>query len=126
MLHPLFSLLIQRPELVVDHVAGYAALVEQEASTAGSEMMQRAVAWLLVTLALAVFVALAGVAVMLGVLQGQFHWVLIAVPAVVLALAVIAFSVARKPLSPDRFREVKSQIQADLRTLRSVGDSHGR
>jgi hypothetical protein len=126
MLHPLFSLLIQRPELVVDHVAGYAALVEQEASTAGSEMMRRAVAWLLVTLALAVFVALAGVALMLGVLQGEFHWVLIAVPAAALVLASIAFSVARKPLSPDCFREVKSQVQADLRTLRSVGDSHGR
>ena len=27
MLHPIFSLLIRRPELALDHVAGYAALV---------------------------------------------------------------------------------------------------
>ena len=29
--HPLFSVLIRRPELVVDHLSGYAALVQQEA-----------------------------------------------------------------------------------------------
>jgi hypothetical protein len=124
MLHPLFSLLINRPELVADHVAGYAALVQQEASSAGAEVLRRGVAWLLAIFSVAVFVALAGGAVMLGVLQGQFHWVLVAVPGVVLVLACVAFTRAKTPMPPDRFHEVKTQIHADLQTLRSVGEAH--
>ncbi|HSV52844.1 MAG TPA: hypothetical protein VLJ57_12040 [Burkholderiaceae bacterium] len=127
MLHPLFSLLINRPELVADHVAGYAALVQQEASSAGAEVLRRSLAWCLATLGLAVFVALAGGALMLGVLHGQFHWVLVAVPGVALVLAGAAFSAARKPMTPDRFNEIKSQLHADMQTLRSVGEErHGR
>lgn len=126
MLHPLFSLLINRPELVVDHVAGYAALVQQEAASAGGEVLRRGLAWCLALLGLAVFVALAGGALMLGVLQGQFHWVLVAVPGVVLALAGVAFSTARKPMAPDRFNEIKTQLHADMQTLRDVEEArHG-
>ena len=41
MVHPIFSVLITRPELVMDHVAGYAALVQEEASTVGVQVARR-------------------------------------------------------------------------------------
>ena len=66
MVHPIFSVLVTRPELVMDHVAGYAALVQEEASTVGVQVAKRAVAWAVAVLALIVFLVLAGVAVMLG------------------------------------------------------------
>jgi hypothetical protein len=42
MLHPIFSVLIHKPELVIDHFAGYAALVQEEASSVGGEVAKRA------------------------------------------------------------------------------------
>ena len=81
MVHPIFSVLVTRPELVMDHVAGYAALVQEEASTVGVQVAKRAVAWGVSVPALFVFLLLAGVAVMLGVMRGEFHWVLVRVPA---------------------------------------------
>ncbi|MEP6792105.1 MAG: hypothetical protein ABI907_12095, partial [Ramlibacter sp.] len=80
MIHPIFSVLVSRPDLVVDHVAGYASLVHQEASSVGAQVARRAVAWGIAVLSLTVFLVLAGSAVMLGVMYGEFHWVLVAVP----------------------------------------------
>ena len=66
MAHPVFSVLISRPDLVMDHVAGYSALVREEASSVGVEVVRRAIAWGVVVLGLIVFLVLTGVAVMLG------------------------------------------------------------
>lgn len=128
MLHPIFSLLINRPELVVDHVAGYAALVQQEAASASTDVVRRAAAWAVTILSAALFLGLAGGAVMLGMLHGQFHWVLVAVPGCMLAIALIAYGIAKKPMAADRFNEIKAQLQADMQTLRTVNEArhHGR
>jgi hypothetical protein len=45
MVHPVFTIFINRPEMVVEHVAGYAALVREEAAGYGTEVISRAVAW---------------------------------------------------------------------------------
>jgi predicted lipid-binding transport protein (Tim44 family) len=128
MLHPIFSLLINRPELVVEHVAGYAALVHQEASSASSDVARRAAAWAIVILSGALFLGLAGAAVMLGFLMGQFHWALVAVPSFMLVMAGVAYGIAKKPFAPERFNEIKAQLQADMQTLRTVSEArnHGR
>lgn len=118
MLHPLFSTLIQRPDLVVDHLSAYAALFQNEASRAGDELLARTVAWLLAVLAGVVFLGLAGVALMLGVMQNHFHWVLVAVPGFALLLLVAALVKAKKPLTSERFPELKAQIDSDARALR--------
>ena len=118
MLHPLFSTLVQRPDLVVDHVSAYAALFHEEASRAGAELVTRVVAWTLALLSAVVFLGLAGVALMLGLMQNQFHWVLVAVPGVALTLVVIAILRARKPLQSERFPELKAQIDNDVEALR--------
>lgn len=120
MLHPLFSTLIQRPDLVADHVAGYVALFGQEASSVGNEVVSKIVAWALTVLAAVVFLGLAGTALMLGLLQNQFHWILVAVPGAVLLLGLIALVWARKPLKSERFPELRAQIDSDVRALRLV------
>jgi len=121
MVHPIFSVLITRPELVVDHVAGYAALVQEEASTVGVQVARRAIAWVVAIFAFLVFLVLAGVAVMLGALQGEFHWALVATPGAALLLSLVAWMVARQRLPSKAFTELKAQLDADAQALRAVG-----
>lgn len=122
LVHPLVSTLIRHPELVVDHLAGYGALLHEKASGAGAEVLHRTVAGLAAALCFAVFLMLAGTAAMLGALHGQFHWTLAAIPLVALALSIAFGVAARKPLSPGRFEEVKRQIDADLGLLKAAGE----
>jgi hypothetical protein len=121
MLHPIFSLLIKRPELVIDHVAGYAALVQEEASSVGAEVAKRAIAWVVTLFGLLIFLVLAGVAAMLGVMQGEFHWILLVVPGIALVISLGAWSVARQRLPAKAFTELKAQLDADAQALRAVG-----
>jgi O-antigen/teichoic acid export membrane protein len=121
MVHPIFSVLISRPELVVDHVSGYASLMREEASTVGTEVAKRAIAWGVAILALVVFLVLAGVAAMLGVLHGTFHWILVIAPGVALAVAGAAWNVARRRLPEKAFTELKAQLDADAQALRTLG-----
>lgn len=120
MLHPLFSTLVQRPDLVVDHLSAYSELLQKEASSAASELLARLGAGFVAVLAWFVFLGLAGTALMLGVLQNQFHWVLLAVPGLMLVIAVVATGMAMKPLRRERFPELKAQIDSDTQALRSV------
>ena len=118
MLHPLFSTLVQRPDLVVDHASAYAALFHEEASAAGSEILGKAAAWALAALTGMMFLGLGGTALMLGVLHNQFHWVLVVVPGASLLLAVAATLRAIKPFNSERFPELRAQIRDDARALR--------
>ena len=120
MLHPLFSTIVQRPDLVMDHLSAYGSLFHKEASSAGSELLARAVAGVVAILAVVVFLGLAGTAAMLGFSQNQFHWVLIAVPGFALALLIVSVLVALKPSKRERFPELKAQIDSDAQALRSV------
>lgn len=120
-IHPIFSVLITRPELVMDHVAGYAALVQEEASTVGVAVARRLVAWAVAAVALLVFLILAGVAVMLGAVEG-FHWALVVVPGVVLAIALGALAMALQKLpTKAAFTELRAQFDADAQALRTIG-----
>lgn len=121
MLHPIFSVLVNRPELVIDHVAGYAALVQEEASSVSGEVAKRAIAWAAVGVGVLVFLVLAGVAVMLGVMQDRFHWVLVVAPAIPLLLSGAAWTIARQRLPAKAFTELKAQLDADAQTLRALG-----
>jgi peptidoglycan/LPS O-acetylase OafA/YrhL len=120
MVHPIFSVLITKPELVMEHVAGYASLMREEASSVGKEVAKRAVAWAVTLFSLLVFLILAGVAAMLGALNAEFHWALVVVPGIVLAIAVAAFLAARKPLPEKAFTELKQQLDANAKALRAI------
>lgn len=118
MLHPLFSTVIQRPDLVADHLSAYAALVGQEVRTVGTQFVARIVACVLAVLCGFLFLTLSGVALMLGVLQNQFHWVLLAAPGVALVMTIVAVAMARKPMPQEQFPELKAQLDSDVHALR--------
>ncbi len=120
MLHPLFSTVIQRPDLVADHVSAYAALFSQELGAMGGRVIARLVAWVLFVLCGFLFLSLAGVALMLGFLQNQFHWMLIAAPGVALLMTTAAFLKARQPLPSEHFPELKAQLDNDVHALRTA------
>ncbi|HYW56896.1 MAG TPA: hypothetical protein VE934_08045 [Polaromonas sp.] len=120
MLHPLFSTIIRRPDLLVDHLAGYATLIGAEASESGAELLQRGLAWAVTVMCGAIFVMLTGTAVMLGFVLNQFHWMLVAVPGVTLVLLIVAASKAMKPLTTGRFDEVRAQVTRDAQALRTA------
>lgn len=121
MLHPIFSVLISKPELVMEHVAGYASLMRDEASSVGLQVAKRAVAWGITLFAALVFLILAGVAAMLAAVQDQFSWAFVFVPAVPLAISLLAFTQARKRLPEKAFTELKAQLDADAQALRAIG-----
>ena len=120
MLHPLFSTLVQRPDLVFDHVSAYGALISEEATQAGSDLVGRAIALTLLILSTILILGLAGAAVMLGFMLNQFHWVLVVVPGVALLLMIIAAVRAKRPLKGERFQVLKRQLDSDAQALRSV------
>lgn len=103
---------------MVDHVAGYAALFHQEATSAGADLLKRGIAWAVAGLCCIVFFGLAGTALMLGFLQNQFHWILLVAPAVPLVVMVVAVMQACKPFTSERFPELKAQIDSDADALR--------
>ena len=121
LVHPIFSVLVSKPELVMDHVAGYAALVQEEASTVSSEVKKRGLAWAVCGMCALLFLILAGVAFMLGAMHEAFHWALVLVPAVPLAIAAAAYGIARKPLPARAFAELRAQLDADAQALRTLG-----
>jgi hypothetical protein len=85
------------------------------------EVAKRAIAWAVTLFAFLVFLILAGVAVMLGAIEDQFHWAFVLVPAVALAISAAAFTVARKRLPEKAFTELKAQLDADAQALRAIG-----
>ena len=120
MLHPLFSTIVQRPDLVVDHLSAYAALIQEEANEVGTELLIRTVAWVMAVLSAVIFLVLTGTAVMLGFINNRFHWTLVAVPTVALLLTILAAVIAKKPMESKRFPELKAQIHSDARALRNA------
>ncbi len=123
MLHPVFTTLIKRPDLVADHVTAYVELVQQEASGVGADWIKRGMAWAMAAFGALLFLVLTGVSLMLGAIH-QFHWMLVAVPGAVLLLTVVALVRARTPQREARFQELRTQLQSDAQALREAAD-HG-
>jgi hypothetical protein len=119
-MHPLFLTIIRRPDLAINHMSAYASLLAQEANQASHSFVNRVLVWLLVVFSVAICVVFAGVALMLGVLQNQFHWILVAVPGTMAFCALFAFFSAKQPVLADRFANIKSQLVSDAAALRGA------
>jgi len=126
MLHPIFSTVLGHPELVAEHLANYGALIRQEAQQASQGVVARAVAGVVAAVSAMLALGLIGVAVMLGMLHGSFHWVLVAVPGAAVAIAVISALVAARPRPFHAFADLHTQLDADIRALRAAGEHHDR
>jgi hypothetical protein len=119
-MHPLFLTIIRRPDLAINHISAYASLFAQEANQASQSLVNRFLIWLLVVFSVAICVVLAGVALMLGVLQNQFHWILVAVPGAMAFCALLAFFSAKQAVLAERFANIKSQLVSDAAALRAA------
>lgn len=118
MLHPLISTAIQRPDLIVDHASAYVALFHEEATDAGKEILGKAIAWTIAGISAFIFIFFAGIAVMLGFVNHDFHWSLIVVPGIFLVIAIVAALKGMKPLKSERFPELRAQMESDAQALR--------
>ena len=105
---------------MIDHLSAYGALVRHEATSAGTEFLIRIAVWVVALLAGILFLLFAGIAFMLGFLNQQFHWVLVLVPGITLAISIVAIVIARKPFENEPFPELRAQIDSDTEALRIV------
>jgi cytochrome c biogenesis protein CcdA len=119
MVHPIFSVILRRPDLLARHLSNHAELIRAEFSQAKQAVVLKAVAGVVAGVSLLLALGLSAVAVMLSVVE-RFHWALIAVPGVVwlifLGCAVFATRAAVQPKAKD----VREQVEADFDLLRHV------
>jgi len=121
MLHPIFSTVLGRPELIADHLANYAALIREESALASRALIKRALAGVVAAVSAMLALGLIGIAVMLGVLHGGFHWVLVVVPGVAVVVAALSAWVATRPTDLNAFQDLSAQLDADVRALHLAG-----
>ena len=127
MLHPLFHLIATQPQLLGDHAQAYGELVGSELATQAAALKRRALLGALALCAISVAAGLAGVALMLWATLSptpqHAAWVLMLVPAVPAALALVCLQMARHSGTAEdvAFAELRRQLQADMDLLRGMG-----
>ena len=126
MLHPIYSTVLGHPELIADHIANYSALIKEEVAQASRGLIARVIAGVLAVVSGLLALGLAGVAIMLGSVNGSFHWALVLVPGVALLIAAIAAYVAMKPVLSHGFADLKAQLSADMHAMHVAGGRNGR
>jgi len=126
MLHPIYATVLGHPELVADHLANYVALVREEAGETAQRLVARTVAGVTAVISALMAIGLIGIAVMLGAMHERFHWVLVVVPAVAVLIALIGAYIATRPTQWDGFKDVRAQLDADVRALHLAGEDDGR
>lgn len=127
MLVPLFNLVTHRPDLIIDHLAGYLKLAQDELNDAKQQVIRRAIAGAVALVFAIAFIVLAGMALMLGsVVTTQPQPVLattamfIAVPTVALLAAIIAAIVAMRSGTDAPEVSLADHIQRDIQAFRQV------
>lgn len=127
MLVPLFNLVTHRPDLIIDHLAGYLKLAQDEVSNAKQQLVRRAIAGAVALVFAVAFIVLAGMALMLAsVVNVQAQPVfattamLIAVPAVTLLAAIIAAIVAVRSGADEATVSFADHVQQDIQAFRQV------
>ncbi|HYP84902.1 phage holin family protein [Variovorax sp.] len=121
MLHPIYTTVLGHPELVADHLANYVALVREEAGDTARRLVARTIAGVTAVIAAMMALGLIGIAVMLGVLHGQFNWVLVIVPGVAVVIALVGAYIATRPADLDGFKDIRAQLDADVEALHLAG-----
>lgn len=127
MLVPLFNLVTHRPDLIIDHLAGYIKLAQDEVNGAKQRVVRRVIAGAIALVFAAAFIVLTGVAMMLASVvsvqsQPAFgtNAMLIAVPAVTLLAAIVAATVAVKSGSAETTASLADHVQRDIQAFRQV------
>jgi hypothetical protein len=119
--HPLLRLVLQRPDLVIEHASAYAALAADEGSAALERVLRQRAWQAVAVLCLATGTVLAGVALLLwaALPAVAVGWVLFVVPAVPVLAAALAWSAARPGMDAPAFAGLLAQAEIDRSTWQS-------
>lgn len=124
MIHPLFRLAAAEPQMVADHLGGYAELLGDELRTFGSGWTRSLLLHFAALGLLAVGVGLGGVALIVWAATPveALHtpWVLVAVPVVPLLAAGGCALAARSGAPAQGFAALRRQLAEDGRLLREA------
>ena len=127
MFHPVIRLLATKPDLLVDHLGAYAALVGAQASQAQAALLGRAALLAAAAGGLALGLGLGGVALLLLAVQPldsmPLPWLLAAVPALPLLLAAGCWWALRQRPPAWAMDSLRAQWAADAALLRQAGQA---
>jgi hypothetical protein len=118
-IHPLFPVILRRPELLARHLLNHVDLLRAEFAEAKRAVVLKAVAGLAAGMSLLLALGLSALAVMLSVVE-RFHWALVAVPALAWAVFVGCAVAATRAAVQPKMEEVREQVEVDLDLLRQV------
>lgn len=122
-MHPIYGALLRRPDLMATHVSNYVALAKEEAGSVVRGVAVRAAAGATAGVAVLLALGLTGVAVMLGVLHGQFVWALVVVPGIAWVIGGVGLFLALRPTQTEVVHDFKTQVEADVNALRVAGET---
>ncbi|MDQ2734351.1 MAG: hypothetical protein M3Y55_05030 [Pseudomonadota bacterium] len=124
MIHPLLKLIATEPQVLGDHVEAYAELVGDEVKKTSTAWAMRLGLYAAAACLGGVGLVFAGVAVMLWASLPpsgfQASWVLVAVPVLTLAVALVCALLANRSPMENAFDNLKKQLSADMAMLREV------
>lgn len=115
MLHPIYSAVLQRPELLLEHGLAYADLVQAQARGAGRALRSRAWTGAIALIGAVLALVYAGMALMLGLLLERYHPVLWLLPGVCALVALLAAWRARRPVRG--WLQLQTELEEDLRAV---------
>lgn len=127
MFHPLIRLLATKPDLLADHLGGYAALVGAQASQAQTALISRAALLAAVAGCMALGLGLGGVALLLlavvPLAAMPLPWLLAAVPALPLLVAAACWWALQQRPQAWSMDALRTQWAADAALLREAGNA---
>lgn len=119
MIHSFYKAALKRPDLVVRHLANYGALVRCEIGDVAKGVVTQAISGIAAFVLLLLALGLTGIATLLGVLEGRFHWALVAVPGVAFAGAGLAGFLATRSRVRKDVEQVREEVALDLKLMRT-------
>lgn len=117
MIYALLKAAVLKPRLLAAHLHNYGEFIRSEMQGTVRQWAVKAVAFAVFGIGMLAFLILSGVAAMIGVLLNQYHWVLLAVPAVPLVVAFVALIVALQKTAGQGMNNIKQQFAADMQAL---------
>ena len=125
MFHPLIRLLATRPDLLADHLGGYAALVGAQASQAQTALRSRTLLLAVLAVTAALGLGLCGVALLLLAVvpldNMPMPWLLAAAPALPLLAALGCWWALKQRPQAWSMDALRAQWAADAALLRDAG-----
>lgn len=123
-MHPLFTLLATRPQLLIDHAQAYGGLFHEEFGQSFTAWRRWAMLQALGLCCLSVAIVLGGVAVMLWAVTPPLAihapWGLWVMPLAPLLAALVCTALAARQAPTDSFGDLGRQLDADLAMLRAA------